>query len=511
MNPHLYDQALSKLESDNIFFVSIGAMDGIAHDSLYPHAFKNKHWSGLLVEPVKHYFDKLKSNYEHRANLIFENVAVTNTPGIQTIYSVDPVYVENGTVPYWCDGISTFNLDSTIKHFQDKTIAQHVSCCTVADLIAKHNILHIDVLQIDAEGWDFDIFQQVFVLGFRPKIVHIEVVHLSKFERQQLEVMLIQCGYELNAFGDNLTATKTIVTTFPKRKRIAFYTYTQWAFGSIHTALCKELYPYGIDADIIDWNLEYSAEEWQDFRNMYDSFVTVPGKATAYLLSFGVPYEKIIAIAHGKFDLQNGIEYKNDFNAFKGFAGVAQSMVQTSMDLGITRPLATVRNGIQFDRFYQPVATKLSNLGYASSIKFHGDDCKRTNLLQRISTITNLPIIYADKKNFLGMPQFYSTIDSIVVSSNATESCALPLMEAAAAGRLPISAKIGIASEFDDPPGIILPLEDEAFVCQGVKNILELTYDTNKFQQLCKEAQDFAHDFYDWQHVIQGWVKVLNG
>jgi len=106
-----YSKILSSFENDNKFFVIVGAMDGVAHDALFPFASKNKNWSGLLIEPIKFYFDQLKVNYENRDNLIFENVAITDEPGPKDIYTIPQEHIQNKTVPSWCDGISTFNLE----------------------------------------------------------------------------------------------------------------------------------------------------------------------------------------------------------------------------------------------------------------------------------------------------------------------------------------------------------------------------------------------------------------
>jgi len=51
-------------------------------------------------------------------------------------------------------------------------------------------------------------------------------------------------------------------------KRIAFFTYNEWAFGSIHKALIKELYKNGIDANIIDWNIPYTSITSGTFNEM---------------------------------------------------------------------------------------------------------------------------------------------------------------------------------------------------------------------------------------------------
>lgn len=519
----LFDKTIAELSKEEQQFVIVGAMDGVSHDRLYPYAFKNKHWKGLLIEPVKDYFEQLKENYENRENLIFENVAISNTPGEKEIYTVDRNAIQSGQVPIWCNGISTFNPEGpTISRegIQDKVSTETVKCCTFKELVDKHQIQQIDILQIDVEGFDFEVFQQIWKCGFRPKLINIEIVQMSEEQKNSLQMLLQNSSYQIEIRGDDLVAVNSKLPSIvlPKRKRVAFYTLSKWAFGTIHSALCKELYEYDIDADIIDWTEIYTDDEWKDFDRIYDLFVTMPSDGVASLISHNIPYQKIIAVAHGERDIDGALHYGNDFNALLGYAAVSPSLVEYSKKVGILREAKLLRNGIVFDRFYRPVSSSLKIIGYAGSLNHHSFDntknCKRSHLVTQIAEKLNLPLVIAQPqdgttRSYLRMPEYYSQVDCIIVSSDTSESCALPLMEAAASGRLPISARIGITCDFDNPPGLILPLDEEGFVSEGVERMKELMDSPKKYQSLCKEAQDFAREHYDWKAVIGMWADLL--
>lgn len=298
------------------------------------------------------------------------------------------------------------------------------------------------------------------------------------------------------------------------RKRVAFFTEPAWAFGAIHYALCKELYRYGIDADIIDWRKSYTIEEFRDFIDIYDIFVTTPNTSVVALINqYGVPREKIIAIAHGIQDVAIGLNLNINFDSLLGFATISRVVLNYARQSGITREIKLVRNGIHFDRFYRPVPNKLENLGYAGALAHYNidgsTDCKRRHLALKLSVTTGLPLIPHHFVSFERMPLYYARTTSVVVPSDASEACGLPLMESAAAGRLPISAKIGILSEFDNPPGLILPLDEEGFISEGTERIKQLIGDPNKYRSLCKDAQDFARQNYDWSAVIEGWANLF--
>lgn len=92
--------------SGNVFFVVVGAMDGVGHDRLHKHIARNPEWKGLLVEPLPDMFDKLKANYAGRDNLIFEDAAITEKEGTAEITRIPEANVDN-ECPSWADGIST--------------------------------------------------------------------------------------------------------------------------------------------------------------------------------------------------------------------------------------------------------------------------------------------------------------------------------------------------------------------------------------------------------------------
>jgi glycosyltransferase involved in cell wall biosynthesis len=297
-------------------------------------------------------------------------------------------------------------------------------------------------------------------------------------------------------------------------RRIAFFTYNEWAFGSIHKALIKELYKNGIDSNIIDWNISYSREEFNAFMDTYDVFVTVPGNAITALLSYGVPYSSIIAIAHGRYDIQFGISEGNDFNSFRAYGGVSSDLSYFSQQNGINKEFHVVRNGINFDEFYRPVAEELNVIGYSGVIEKdnpHSNikDWKRGYLVQDIASKTDTKLLLPSKRSHLAMSAYYKDIDCLMVSSTEQESCGLPLLEAAAAGRLPISTLTGINRDFDKPTGIILPMEEERYLSGGINSINLLKENPHLFNQLCTNAQEFARMHYDWSIVLDDWITLL--
>lgn len=204
-----YSNELSELKDHDVFFVSIGAMNGKDHDALFPHAHANKHWEGLLVEPIGEHFDDLRDNYDYRDNLIFAQAAITEAEGYREIYKIPTTKNEarDNPLPEWVNGISTFFPDggafSQFSHLAEK---EEVDCVRFETLVKSHSISKIDILQVDAEGYDFEIFRQVWELGFRPRLIYIEVVRMSRECQNSLREILLENGYSVKREGDNWLA-----------------------------------------------------------------------------------------------------------------------------------------------------------------------------------------------------------------------------------------------------------------------------------------------------------------
>jgi len=192
-------ESLSSKLGSKLFFVEVGAMDGINHDSLHKHIVKNEGWEGLLVEPLPDMFAKLKANYNGRANLHFENSAITNQVGQAEITRI-PTENVGREAPAWADGISTLRPDIHIigsqADLKPYSVTEPVKTTRFETLVTKYGVTEIDILQIDAEGYDKDIFNQVWEANFRPSIIKLEINYLSAEEVHELSRFLEANGYQ---------------------------------------------------------------------------------------------------------------------------------------------------------------------------------------------------------------------------------------------------------------------------------------------------------------------------
>lgn len=161
-------------EINNLFFLQIGANDGISVDPI--HLFvKENNWPGILVEPGEEAYNALKINYSSQNNLIFENSAITNVDKPITLWC-------GTTTPHF-----TVDYQKAIHMFDVTPKPVIVNGITPVTLLKKYNIDDVDLLQIDAEGHDYIILKAWPFEKTRPKIIRFEFVNLNNTFLECLE------------------------------------------------------------------------------------------------------------------------------------------------------------------------------------------------------------------------------------------------------------------------------------------------------------------------------------
>jgi FkbM family methyltransferase len=193
---------------DNVFFVQIGANDGLTGDNLH-HLVRRYGWSGILVEPLSDAFSRLKSNYDGQKGLYFENAAIAHSSGEQDLYYLPGVGLEpeiDKDNLFWYDQLGSFSLDHVKKHARRdedcaSIVSERVRTITFAELADKHHLTRIDLLAIDAEGYDYEILKQIDFERFRPEVILFEHRHLPEGDRIACTHFLEEHGYKLRHFA----------------------------------------------------------------------------------------------------------------------------------------------------------------------------------------------------------------------------------------------------------------------------------------------------------------------
>jgi FkbM family methyltransferase len=175
-----YAVALRQTVTPDFFFVQIGACDGRMDDPIYGwvRAF---HWRGVLVEPQGRYFTELVENYAGEGGLEFRQVAIDSVRRTRTLWTV----ADLPEAPYWAGLLASFQREVILSHreflpgIEELLRGEEVQCLPLNDLLEEAETEHIDLLQIDVEGFDHELIMALDFDHFRPSIIRFEHVHLS--------------------------------------------------------------------------------------------------------------------------------------------------------------------------------------------------------------------------------------------------------------------------------------------------------------------------------------------
>lgn len=181
------------INKEPVYFVQVGAMDGVSYDPIHSYV-KKFNWKGILVEPLPDMMQRLRMNYAGCEGLIFENVAISEKYEVKTIYRVEPEIIAKNSLPHWLQGMSTF-IEGKLKDYEDYVSENEINCEPLMDLINKHNLPRIDVLQIDTEGFDYKIFKQFDFCKYRPVVINIEYINLNEDDLNSLKDDLSKNNY----------------------------------------------------------------------------------------------------------------------------------------------------------------------------------------------------------------------------------------------------------------------------------------------------------------------------
>ncbi len=201
--------SLAKRQKD-VFFVEIGANDGVSGDFLYYFVKKHK-WRGVALEPLPDIFARLQHTYRSDNNVVLLCAALAERDGAVKFYRVQP----GKGVPEICDQLGSFSRDVIVSHKRlfpgiERCIAEvEVRAVCFDTLTRQFGIDKIDVIAIDTEGYDFEVLKQIDFQRFRPGVVIYEQLHLSDAVKVESQALLMNCGYDVyDSYNTNYVAIR---------------------------------------------------------------------------------------------------------------------------------------------------------------------------------------------------------------------------------------------------------------------------------------------------------------
>lgn len=186
-------------------FIQIGANDGVSFDFLYDFIIE-RNSEGIVLEPVKEYFDELTQNYKNFPKIIKINKAVHSSLKSVVISRVSPNAVKK--YPDWVKGIAS--LDA--KHHKktgidsDDIVEEVVKADNLMNIVNQNMVnKNLDYFQVDTEGFDCEVIKMIDFDIIRPNVIKYESVNLNDEDQNALKVLLKKEGYFIfKEFGDTI-------------------------------------------------------------------------------------------------------------------------------------------------------------------------------------------------------------------------------------------------------------------------------------------------------------------
>lgn len=205
-----------------VTFIQVGANDGFYHDPL--HKFIRMYgWKGVMLEPqpsvYKNYLSKL---HRKTPGVHAINAALSDRDGEQTMYKIAFSDLR------WATGLTSFRKDAlekaidsghvgrlaarygeTLPARREDYIGQEKITSISADtLIRRYDLKKIDWVQIDAEGFDFEIIKLLKIDQTQPRVIVYEKSHLSPADQTACIRLLESNDYAVTHIDENTVAMK---------------------------------------------------------------------------------------------------------------------------------------------------------------------------------------------------------------------------------------------------------------------------------------------------------------
>jgi FkbM family methyltransferase len=181
-----YVVAQRMLRNSSPTFLQIGAFDGVGDDDL-SELIRAHHLRGVLVEPQPAAFTRLKETYADQPQVVLLQAAIAERDGVRDLF------VRKSKTSM----AASFDREHLRRH----NIAANdigtisVPCHTVASALKLGGLVSVDILQIDAEGYDWAIIRSIDFQRVRPAIVRFEYRNLPPADADACLAFLAGHGY----------------------------------------------------------------------------------------------------------------------------------------------------------------------------------------------------------------------------------------------------------------------------------------------------------------------------
>jgi FkbM family methyltransferase len=214
--------------TDRLRIVQVGANDGVINDPLHDFLRRFPERTEVtLIEPQRALIPYLEANYAfHPARRIF-NGAV-GPAGVLCLHSITPQAWDKIDAPYARDwpayraptGVTSTDRDHVIRWLRTygrpgldveaAVVREEAPSLPLPDLLDRLSVgRRIDVLQVDAEGFDDEVIFHAAIEETQPRLINFEMANLPAPRFQALTQHLQANGFTISEQGGDCLAVRT--------------------------------------------------------------------------------------------------------------------------------------------------------------------------------------------------------------------------------------------------------------------------------------------------------------
>ncbi|MEO1640127.1 MAG: FkbM family methyltransferase [Pseudomonadota bacterium] len=191
-------------------YVQVGANNGKLADPLFQHTAAGA-FSAILIEPSPRYFTSLANRYARNDDVVTINVGIADEEGEMTLYQLAPEYEE--AFPGWARGCASMIREELVQALSktgpvkdEMVLATPVPVVRLDRILEEHEALEAEMLVIDVEGFEANVFRSVDLSIFRPHVILFEYTHLKDEDATAIHAQLNAAHYRMWVMRSDIVA-----------------------------------------------------------------------------------------------------------------------------------------------------------------------------------------------------------------------------------------------------------------------------------------------------------------
>ena len=173
----------------NGIFVELGAADGVLGSTTY-RLEKNFGWDGVLIEPLKHYYDEIRRY--RTASHVF-NFCVGEREGLVEFTRIDGYSNMLSGISENYEQRHLSRIKNEVQQLNQQVHKDTIQCRKLANVLYDCGIQHVDYLSIDVEGAELSVLKGLCTetTPYRPSLIGCE----NNYQQTDVEKYLAEFGY----------------------------------------------------------------------------------------------------------------------------------------------------------------------------------------------------------------------------------------------------------------------------------------------------------------------------